>query len=97
MVAKSGGEKRPKGKRKARRGRRWLLGLGLDGADGHVRLTRGRNFRLIGGSQETHERMQEVAIKLDEKLSSRGKQLQDVTRQEFKDLAREVGLREMDP
>ena len=70
-----------------------LLGLGLDGADGHIRLTRGENFRLVGGSQETHERMQEVAVKLNEKLSSRGKRLDQVDGQELRELAEEVGLR----
>ena len=70
-----------------------LLGVGLDGKDGHVRLTRGENFRLVGGSEETHERMQEVAVKLNEKLSSRGKRLDEIGRAEFHDLAEEVGLR----
>ena len=40
-----------------------LLGMGLDNKDGHVRATKGENFRLYGGSKETHERMQEKAIK----------------------------------
>src|SRR4051794_35199273 len=37
-----------------------LLGLGLDG-DGQVRITRGENFLLLGGSQTTHEEMQDTA------------------------------------
>ena len=32
----------------------WLLGLGLDGKDGHTRITTGENFKLVGGSEETH-------------------------------------------
>ena len=44
----------PKGRKRRRRGRRWILGLGLDGEDGHLRMTKGANFRLIGGSEETH-------------------------------------------
>jgi hypothetical protein len=39
-----------------------LLGLGLDGDDGHTRLTRGKNFVLYGGSDETHTSMQETAL-----------------------------------
>ena len=47
-----------------------LLGLGLDGTDGHTRITTGKNFHLVGGSKETHEVMQETAIKLKAELQS---------------------------
>ena len=60
-----------------------MLGLGLDNADGHTRLTRGENFMLLGGSEETHARMQETAIKINEQLDKRGQKLQDVTPREF--------------
>ena len=69
-----------------------LLGLGLD-ADGHKRLTTGPNFLLMGGSQETHEVMTEKAIKINEKLAAFGKRLEDVSHQEFDDIAHSVGLR----
>ncbi|MEY4388131.1 MAG: hypothetical protein RLY20_3414 [Verrucomicrobiota bacterium] len=69
-----------------------LLGVGLD-SDGHKRVTKGDNFLLAGGSKETHEEMTEKAIKLNEKLSQRGKRLDDVSREEFDDIAHEVGLR----
>ena len=36
-----------------------LLGLGLDNKDGHKRLTKGDNVLMVGGSEETHERMTE--------------------------------------
>ena len=45
-----------------------LLGIGLDGRDGHVRITRGENFHLLGGSPETHQAMQEKCIRFNEKL-----------------------------
>ena len=67
-----------------------LLGLGLDGDDGHTRLTRGDNFVLFGGSQDTHAAMQETAIKLNEKLDRRGRRLEDVSVQELRDIWREV-------
>jgi len=70
-----------------------LLGIGLDNKDGHVRVTNGDNFKLVGGSKETHEQMQEQAVKLNEKLSHRGKTLENVSRDEFIDLAREVGMK----
>jgi hypothetical protein len=70
----------------------WLVGVGLDNDDGHTRLTRGENFILAGGSEETHDHMTEGAIKLNEKLQQRGKALEEVNREEFTELAREAGL-----
>ena len=71
-----------------------LLGLGLD-SDGHKRITQGENFTLLGGTRETHEQMTERVIKLNEKLKSRGKQLETVTPAEFDDIAHEVGLKKL--
>ncbi|HEY3931110.1 MAG TPA: hypothetical protein VGM58_01945 [Verrucomicrobiae bacterium] len=73
-----------------------MLGVGLD-SDGHKRITTGENFALVGGSQETHEAMTEKTIKINEKLKSRGKQLETVTREEFDDIAHEVGLKKAAP
>ena len=73
-----------------------LLGLGLD-SDGHKRLTTGPNFALVGGSAETHEAMTEKTIKINEKLKAKGKQLHEVSREEFDDLAHSVGLRKHEP
>jgi len=69
-----------------------LLGVGLD-SDGHKRVTTGPNFAMLGGTQETHEAMTEKAIKINEKLARRGKQLHEVSSQEFDDIAHKVGLR----
>jgi hypothetical protein len=78
------------GKKKARR-KGLILGLGLD-SDGHKRLTTGQNFVLMGGTQETHEVMTEKVIKINEKLNSSGKRLEDVSREEFEEIAHSVGL-----
>ena len=69
-----------------------LLGIGVD-SDGHKRLTTGSNFALIGGTEETHQAMTEKAIKINEKLAAKGKRLEDVSREEFEDIAQSVGLR----
>ena len=69
-----------------------LLGLGLDCTDGHKRITTGKNFLLLGGSKDTHEQMQENAVKLNEKLDKRGKSLEDVSFKEFKEIARDIGM-----
>jgi hypothetical protein len=73
-----------------------LLGIGLD-TDGHKRITTGENFALVGGTRETHEAMTEKAIKINEKLKARGKHLEEVSHEEFEDIAHEVGLKKMEP
>ena len=70
----------------------WLLGMGLDGKDGHVRITRGDNFHLVGGSEDTHGTMQEKAVKFNEKLKERGRRLEEISRDEFRDIAHDIGL-----
>jgi len=69
-----------------------LLGVGLD-SDGHKRVTKGSNFTLVGGSKQTHEEMTEKAIKINEKLNAKGKALEEVSSEEFADIAHSVGLR----
>ena len=65
-----------------------LVGLGLDGKDGHVRLTRAEEMLLLGGSQETHQAMQDMAIRFGESLRKRGKRLRDTSVDEVIDLLR---------
>jgi hypothetical protein len=65
-----------------------FLGVGLDNKDGHQRLTRSEYFVLVGGSEETHGRMQDTAIKFGEKLEQRGKTLREVAPEEALDLLR---------
>ena len=78
-------------KNKRSRRKAMMLGVGLD-SDGHKRLTTGANFALVGGSEETHEVMTEKVIKINEKLSARGKQLESVSSEEFDEIANSVGL-----
>ena len=62
---------------KKRTGASLIVGVGLDG-DGETRITRGRDFVLAGGSKETHERMTEHAVRVNEELDRRGMALGDV-------------------
>jgi hypothetical protein len=73
-----------------------MLGLGLD-SDGHKRVTTGPNFALMGGTKETHEAMTEKALKINEKLTAKGKQLGEVSAEEFDDIAQSVGLKPVEP
>ena len=70
-----------------------LLGMGFDNKDGHVRVTKGKNFALLGGSEETHVEMQEKAIKLNEHLDKRRKTLDNISEKEFCDIASDIGLK----
>ncbi|MBR7155368.1 MAG: hypothetical protein IKD22_00905 [Lentisphaeria bacterium] len=67
-----------------------LLGVGIDNRDGHKRITKGDNFCLVGGSEETHERMTETTIRFNEKLARKGKHLSELSPQEFRDMMHEA-------
>ena len=67
-----------------------LLGIGLDNADGHRRITRTEEFLLVGGSKNTHEKMQETAIRFEESLEARGKTLAEAEPAEVIDLLSEA-------
>lgn len=70
-----------------------FLGIGLD-SDGHRRVTEAEHFILLGGSAETHERMQETAAKFSEALDKAGKQLKDVSPQEAAEMLRDAHRRD---
>jgi len=74
----------------------FMLGIGLD-SDGHKRLTTGSNFALVGGTEETHEKLTETAIKINEKLAAKGKQLESVSMEELDEIAASAGLHKAKP
>jgi hypothetical protein len=70
-----------------------LFGIGLDGKDGHIRQTRGEEFFLVGGSEKTHEAMQDRAQAISEELQRRGKRLVDVSGpEELRDIVHDAGI-----
>ena len=70
-----------------------LCGFGLDSQDGHVRLTKGQNFFLMGGSKKTHSLMQEKVIKFNEQLKKHHKTLEEIDEKEFMEIGEKVGLK----
>lgn len=70
----------------------FLLGLGLDAADGHKRITHGENFYLFGGSKKTHTFMQESCLKFNEELKKRRKTIDEVSPRECRDIFYKIGL-----
>ena len=83
--------------RKNKSNKALLLGLGLDNKDGHKRVTQGHKFLLVGGSEETHSTMQEKAVKFNEHLKRRGKELEEISREEFKDIACKLDMKMLPP
>ena len=75
----------------AERDKKLLLGMGLD-SDGEARLTTGDNFFLVGGTEDTHEKMQEKAIKFNEKLKERGRTLDEIGSKEAREIAGELDI-----
>lgn len=63
-----------------------LLGIGLDNNDGHKRITRAERFSVVGGSEETHDRMTETLVKTFEDLKTKGKSLEESEPGEIADL-----------
>ena len=66
-------------------------------ADLDLEIQRSEIFALVGGSSNTHEAMVEKAIKINEHLKRRGKELSEISRQEFDDIAHKVGLQRHAP
>ncbi|MDX2187594.1 MAG: hypothetical protein SFV32_11725 [Opitutaceae bacterium] len=80
---KAPANKKPAPKPKAKSA---LLGVGLDNNDGHKRITQGEKFAIVGGSEETHERLTETVVKTFEELKQRGKHLETVNREELAEI-----------
>jgi hypothetical protein len=77
-------KKKPATKRPRRQAA--LLGLGLDNDDGHKRITTGKDFAIVGGSAETHEKMTETVVKTFEELKRRRKPLVSVEPKELAEI-----------
>lgn len=62
-----------------------LLGVGFDSDDGHVRITKGENYDVLMGSDESHDYLQQLIQKIEDELKVRGLVLDDLTPEEFSD------------
>jgi hypothetical protein len=63
-----------------------LFGVGLDHSDGHKRITRADKFSVVGGSEETHDRITETLVKTFEVLKTKGKQLEQTETKELAEI-----------
>lgn len=64
--------------------------VALDAQDGEKRITQTNHFLLVGGSEETHERMQETAMLFEEALERRGQTLDQTDFDEVLELLKEA-------
>ena len=69
-----------------------LLGLGFDCKDNQKRITLAENYRLYGGSKETHNIMKEKCVKFNEQLKKREKTPYELSLNEFYDISHKIGL-----
>lgn len=68
-----------------KKNRAHLFGIGLD-SDGEKRITRAEKFSIVGGTEETHDKMTETVMKTFEDLKRKGKELEETNPQELGDL-----------
>ena len=67
-------------------GKAHLLGMIIQQTDGHKRITKGENFTLLGGNEETHEAITEGVVKTFEDLKLKGRTLETAEPKEISDL-----------
>ena len=70
-----------------------LVGLGYDSKDGHIRVAKGKNFRIFGGSEKTHEMMLDKMMEFNRHLDKRSKTLDEISEKEFCQIAKYIGLK----
>ncbi|MDZ8118576.1 hypothetical protein [Pontiella agarivorans] len=67
-----------------------LLGVGFDAEDGHIRITKGDNYDVLMGSDESHEYMQQLIRKIEDALAARNLSLDDFTPDQFLDFVKNI-------
>ncbi len=63
-----------------------IIGLGNEAGDGHMRVTEGEGFRVLLGSEHSHDAMSEICARIAAQLKSEGRALEDLTEEEFIEL-----------
>lgn len=67
-----------------------ILGIGLDDNGGHTYITRGDDFLLVGGGEDTHKIMKAKVDRFHQELALRGRTLLDLTESELDEIARQL-------
>ena len=69
-----------------------LLGIGYDEDDGHVRITKADQYDVLMGSEESHEHIQKLLLKIENELKARNLSLDEMSPDEFLKLVRDINL-----
>lgn len=67
-----------------------LLGVGFDADDGHVRITKGQQFDVLMGSDESHEYITKLIRKIEAELERRGLNLDEISPEELSDIVKSI-------
>jgi len=70
-----------------------MIGVGADNGDGHIRLTEGGQYRVVQGSEQSHEAMLAWCEGINQRLASMNKRMDELTTEEFMELARQAAPR----
>ena len=76
----------PARKAKVRRKNGFLLGVRVDGGDGHRRVSRGEDFVAVGGTREGHEHLRETVAEISDEVKRRGRTVGEVRKDEFREI-----------
>ncbi|HSR87930.1 MAG TPA: hypothetical protein VLL07_03165 [Pontiella sp.] len=68
-----------------------LLGVGFDADDGHVRITSGDKFDVVMGSDESHEYMTSLIMKIEEELEAQGLELDELSTEKLNEIVQSLG------
>ncbi len=68
-----------------------LLGVGFDTDDAHVRITTGDKFDVIMGSDESHEYITKLIMKIEKELDAQGLNLDELSPEKFSEIVKELG------
>ena len=67
-----------------------LLGVGFDAEDGHTRISHGEKFDVLMGSEESHEYITQLIVKVEEEINRRCMKLEDLTPGELGEIVQAV-------
>ena len=67
-----------------------LLGIGFDADDDHVRITKGENFDVLMGSDESHEYISELIQDIEREIKERGLALDDLSPEQLSELVKSI-------
>jgi len=67
-----------------------LLGVGFDHDDEQIRITEAQNYKILMGSNSSHQALQKICSKIEKSIQSSNRVLTDYTSEEFLELMQEI-------